>query len=468
MDPETRKPLKPSRPWLGPVLLVAFSLGTFLIGLLAGSVQERRAEAALGQVRVFSPLGDWETDNAKWGLNFPREYEGWEATRLMSGRTKYGGSAERDHLGENPRLVVMWAGYPFAKDYKAPRGHRWSLEDLRASGRISEKTPATCYTCKSPDAPRLMAELGAGKFYAAKFKEYEKEVGNTIGCRDCHNPKTMRLEINRPAIVEAFKRRGEDVNKSSQQDMRSLVCAQCHSEYYFKGKVENYLTFPWDDGMTIEGMEKYYDKAGHVDWTHAISGAKMVKMQHPDYELFKQGVHSYRNVSCADCHMPYKSEGGVKVTDHQIRSPLENLANSCGVCHRWSEDEIKSRVEGIQDKTKELLTSAEEAVVALHLEIGDAAAAGASEAELERPRDLVRRAQMYWDYVSSANGVGFHAPQESARILGKSLNYAMEGRLAVSALRARRGRYDPPAKPDLASKEKAQAFIKPYVEAASK
>jgi nitrite reductase (cytochrome c-552) len=275
----------------------------------------------------------------------------------------------------------------------------------------------------------------------------------------------MALRISRPALKEAYERQGKDIAKATHQEMRSLVCAQCHVEYYFKGKKEKYLTFPWDKGMSAEDMEAYYQGTDHVDWTHAISGAKMIKMQHPDYEVYKTGIHAYRNVSCADCHMPYKSEGGIKYTDHQIRSPLENIANSCQVCHRWSEDEIRSRVTSLQDKHKEIMKNAERAIIALHLEIADAAKRGATDAELEPVRKAVSRAQMYWDYVSANNGMGFHSPHETSRVLNKSLEIAAEGRLAVNRIRAKKGALDAIVLPDVDTKEKAQAYIKPFVDA---
>ena len=191
----------------------------------------------------------------------------------------------------------------------------------------------------------------------------------------------------------------------------------------------------------------------------------MIKMQHPDYEVYSKGIHAYRGVSCADCHMPYKSEGGIKFTDHQIRSPLENVANSCGVCHRWGEDEIKDRVYAIQDKNQELLRQAEHAITALHLEIGDAAAKGAADPELASPRRSVSQAQMYWDYVAANNGMGFHAPQECARILGKAVNIAQLGRIEMARIRAKHGAWDALSLPDLKDKATAQAFIAPFVAA---
>lgn len=442
------------------------TLGVIALGLLAASIGERRMESIPARLQFMKDIPDWEADNSVWGASFPREYQSWEATKQMNSKTKYGGSGFRDYLESTPRLVIMWAGYPFAKEFNQARGHYYAVEDVTMTKRVNEKTPATCWTCKSPDVPRLMDKVGVGEFYASNFHDFKDEVKNPIGCADCHDNKTMQLRISRPALQEAFSRQGKDITKVSHQEMRSLVCAQCHVEYYFKGEKEKYLTFPWDDGMTIEGMEQYYQRTGHVDWTHAISGAKMIKMQHPDYEVYMQGIHAFRGVSCADCHMPYVSEGGIKYTDHQIRSPLENLQNSCQVCHKWSETEIKTRVTSIQDKNKELLEAAESEITLAHLEIGDGWRGGIADGELDEVRKLVSLGQMYWDYVAANNGMGFHAPQECARVLAKAHRYASESRRKMAVLRAKKGLPEFAA-PDILSREKAQAYIKPFVEAQS-
>ncbi|MEI6916455.1 MAG: ammonia-forming cytochrome c nitrite reductase subunit c552, partial [Armatimonadota bacterium] len=111
-----------------------------------------------------------------------------------------------------------------------------------------------------------------------------------------------------------------------------------------------------------------------------------------------------------------------------------------------------------------MLNRAEDAIIALHLEIGEAMKRGASDAELEPSRKKVSVAQMYWDYVAANNGMGFHAPQECARVLAKSIDIAQQGRLLVAQVRARRGQIDSVKLPDISSKLKAQAFIKPYVD----
>lgn len=463
------RPVRRPRPLLGWAVFLGGIVVAVGLGWLAGTINERRAERIQARVQFVRPINEWEPDNAKWGESFPREYNSWKSTEQMAENTKYGGSGYRDYLKSEPNLVVMWAGYAFAKGYSQARGHYHAVEDVTETVRISEKSPATCWTCKSPDVPKLMSEMGPAKFYASKFSDFKGKITHPIGCADCHDNKTMALRISRPALREAFQRHGKNIDNASLQEKRTLVCAQCHVEYYFKGKTANYLTFPWDKGTTADNIEGYYyqDKGEmpHVDYIHAISGARMIKMQHPDYELYSQGVHAFRNVSCADCHMPYTTEGGIKYTDHQIRSPLYNMAASCQVCHRWSEDEIRGRVYSIQDKNREMLTGAATTITAAHIEIGEAMKAGATDQELAQTRDLVSRAQMYWDYIAAANGMGFHAPQESARVLAKATRLGSLSRLENARILARHGKLGPVLMPDLASVEKAQAYIKPFVTA---
>ena len=179
-----------------------------------------------------------------------------------------------------------------------------------------------------------------------------------IGCIDCHDPDTMRLRTS-PARRSKGAAQGKDITQATLQEMRSLVCAQCHVEYYFAKEPQNYLTLPWHNGVGVEGMIDYFDRIAFADYIHPISKTPIIKSQHPDYELYTTGIHAYRNVACADCHMPYRSEGGVKFTDHHIQSPLQNIANSCAVCHRWSENEIRTRVETIQTSVSGAMIQAE-------------------------------------------------------------------------------------------------------------
>jgi nitrite reductase (cytochrome c-552) len=115
-----------------------------------------------------------------------------------------------------------------------------------------------------------------------------------------------------------------DVNRdASRQEMRSYVCGQCHVEYYFQGD-EKRLVFPWANGLQVENMYDLYQEAEFRDWTHAETGAGVLKAQHPEFEMWSQGIHARAGVACADCHMPYVRVGAKKVSDHHVRSPLLN------------------------------------------------------------------------------------------------------------------------------------------------
>jgi nitrite reductase (cytochrome c-552) len=166
-----------------------------------------------------------------------------------------------------------------------------------------------------------------------------------------------------------------------------------------------------------------------------VSGAPALKAQHPEFEMWSQGIHARSGVACADCHMPYKREGAIKISDHHIRSPMLNIARSCQTCHHYSEDEIELRVKSIQDRTKGLMTRAEEANLDLIEAIDDAKKAGATDEQLARPRDLHRKAQWRLDFVAAENSMGFHAPQETARLLGESIDLARQGQVDVAKLK---------------------------------
>src|SRR3954463_4267384 len=90
-----------------------------------------------------------------------------------------------------------------------------------------------------------------------------------------------------------------------------------------------------------------------------------LKAQHPEFELWSQGIHARSGVACADCHMPYKREGALKVSEHWVRSPLLEVNRSCATCHPYGDDEIKARVEAIQDRHYALLTRAGQAATGM-------------------------------------------------------------------------------------------------------
>lgn len=453
--------------WIGGLIVIVVAVVVAGLGLLSVSVMERRWEAQRPAM-VVKPLADFEPDNAVWGQNWPREYETYRKTEDSTTQTLFGGSVPRDYLDADPMQVILFAGYGFSTDYKQARGHYWAIEDVKETKRVKKPfQAATCWSCKSTDVPRLIDKMGVKAFYGGNFHDLVDEVKHPIGCQDCHDPATMRLRITRPGLIEGFAAMGQDITQASHQQMRSLVCAQCHVEYYFRNDeaagMKNYLTFPWHKGSRVENMLEYYDAVNFTDYVHPISKTPIVKAQHPDYELFQTGIHAYRGVSCADCHMPYMSEGGMKFTDHHVQSPLLNIVNSCAVCHRWPEQEIRQRVEAIQTAVRNTKLKAEKAIVEAHFDAAAAIAAGVSDEELKPVRSLIRHAQFRWDFVSASNGMGFHSPQESMRILADAIDMAQQARVKTIRLLAQKGVHET-VYPDISTRQKAWQITQSYIE----
>jgi len=453
-----------------PILFVVTVVIVFFLGLMASSITERRAEETM----VYKPevvIAQFEPRNEVWGKNFPMEFSSYMKTKDTTFRSKYNGNAPIDMLEIDPRLVVLWAGYGFSKDYKQSRGHAYAIEDIvntLRTGGPKESTegpmPSTCWTCKSPDVPRMMNQEGLTGYYTGMWARLGAEIANPIGCADCHNNETMELQISRPALVEAFERQGKKMNEFTHNEMRSLVCAQCHVEYYFDKKRPdaegaNYLTFPWDNGFKAEDMEKYYDAIEFSDWEHALSKTPMLKAQHPDYEVYMTGVHAARGVSCADCHMPYMSEGGKKYTDHHIQSPLNNIENSCMVCHKEKTEQLLRDVYERQDKVIQNRDKLEELLVHAHVEAKTAWDNGAKPEQMKSILQDIRHAQWRWDYAAAGHGNSFHSPVELLRIIGTAIDIAQEGRIKLARLLMQLGYKGEVAYPDIDTKEKAQKYI---------
>ena len=451
------------KPWIGWALFFVTMAVVFVLGMFTYTIVERRTEAQFAYT-LLTDVDSLEPRAEVWGRNFPRQFNTFEQMADTTFRSKHLGSQRRDLLEENPSLVILFAGYAFSRDYNLSRGHIYSVEDVRQTlrtGAPMEKgdgpMPATCWTCKSPDVARLMHEHGPDGFYEKKLSDFGHEVVNPITCASCHDPDTMNLRITLPALAETFQRIGKDVNKATHQQMRSLTCAQCHVEYYF-GK-DNYLIFPWDKGMRAEDMAEYFDEREFADWVHPLSRARMIKAQHPDYEVFTTGIHYQRGVSCADCHMPYATEGGQKFTDHRIQSPLNNIANACQTCHRQSEAELIKNVYDRQDMVKEVRTTLEDVLVKAHLEAEFAWKQGATEEQMADALHKIRHAQWRWDYAAATHGGSFHAPLELTRTIGAGIHLAHEARREIASVLVELGHAGPVPMPDVSTKEKAQAYI---------
>jgi nitrite reductase (cytochrome c-552) len=270
------------------------------------------------------------------------------------------------------------------------------------------------------------------------YFEARKQVRHPVSCIDCHDPGNMQLRVTRPGFIEGIRLlkttqgvRNYDVNtQATRQEMRTFVCGQCHVEYYFKGP-EKRLQYPWGKGLSADSILAFHDSTGHKDWVHALSGAPALKAQHPEFELFSQGIHARSGVACADCHMPYKREGAMKISDHHVRSPVLNINRACQTCHKWSEEELKERVTTIQDRTFEMRNMAIDAVLQLAREIRTQVARDSTLPTVKVARDYQRKAQFLADFIEAENSMGFHADQEAARVLAKSIDYSRRGQMAL-------------------------------------
>ena len=429
-------PTKPSRTrriatYVG--IFVVAALLTAAVAAVLVSIDNRKQEASAYPAKVVE-ISDTELDPAVWGAHFPYQYDTFVKTEENYGQTPYGGSEPYSKLEKYPAMVRLWAGYAFSKDHNEERGHYYALTDQQNTERVKlVDQPGACLNCHAAEVPQLIEEMGWEEFNHTPFNDLKDQVHLGTSCADCHDPDTMALRITRPAFVNAMEANGVDLSQATRQEMRTYVCAQCHVEYYFKGD-NKVLTFPWSKGFKADDIEAHYDEYGFKDWTHAETGAPMIKIQHPEFETWNTGIHGRSGVACADCHMPYMREGSVKVSDHWLRSPLDNLENACTKCHAIPVEELEERVLTIQNTTAGLLRRSEDAIVGAIDAIVAAQAAGATDEQLTEVRQLHRAASLRWDFVSSENSTGFHSPQEAARLLGESIDMARQAELKATVL----------------------------------
>ena len=439
---------------------VGAGLAVFVGAMVLVDIFEKKQEARNPFFRVVE-LTDETEDPAVWGKNFPLQYDGYIRTVDMT-RTRFGGSeavlreptpddqrtvTTQSRLLHLPQLKRMWAGYAFAVDFREERGHAYMLEDQLFTGRQRVVVqPGTCLHCHASVYVPYM-KLGDGNLIAGfermnamPYAEARPRVTHPVGCIDCHDPQTMQLRVTRPGFLEGIRAvkaleglRDYDVNRAAtHQEMRTYVCAQCHVEYYFKG-AQKRLTYPWARGLQVERILAYYDDAGFKDWTHAETGAPMLKAQHPEFELWSQGTHARAGVACADCHMPYGRVGAMKISDHHVRSPLLNINRACQTCHRVPEEDLRARVETIQARHAGLRDLALDALIDLIDDLKAARDRGMADNRLAAAQTYQRKASFYVDFVEAENSTGFHAAQEAARILGESINFSRKGQVALRA-----------------------------------
>ncbi|MDR3765143.1 MAG: ammonia-forming cytochrome c nitrite reductase subunit c552 [Acidobacteriota bacterium] len=435
-------------------VLFSVSLVASVAFLGAPSVQAQAP--AKGQAPV--DLNDTIDDPAVWGKLYPDQYRTYLKT-VDQAHTKYGGSEAfprsptaadprssltRSKLEQDPRLKAMWAGYAFSIDYRERRGHAYMLDDQTYTGRQKTNPPSMCINCHASLVTTYLkmgdGDLMKGFDVFAKshmpYPEIRRQVQHPVACIDCHDPQTMQLRITRPAFIEGIRAlkasqgvKNYDVNTmATREEMRSYVCGQCHVTYYFKGP-DKRLTYPWDNGLKVENI--ITSEEGVNEWVHPDTGAKLIKPRHPEFEMWNQGVHGKSGVACVDCHMPEMKENGKTFTDHQVNSPLLKIDRACTGCHKTPPAELKARVEDIQDRYFDLRNHALDALMDLIGDIKAARTANADARLIEQAQTAQRKGQFMIDFIMSENSMGFHAPEESLRILGDAINQCRMGQLAL-------------------------------------
>ena len=405
-----------------------------IIGVLAAALvgvllyMKNQPEPGRGVAPILN-IQAMDPNSEAWGVNFPNQFSTLQKTETNNNPTAFGGSAPTSKLEQDPRLVELFAGYGFSKDYNEERGHLNSLTDVRATKRVNETTPGTCYSCKSSNNPSLWDKMGMADYDKMLFSELGKQLTQPIGCANCHDAATMQLVVTNPALEEALKAQGKDWRTFTRQEMRTVVCANCHVEYYFAGEGK-YLTFPWEGGTKIENIVDYYNELDFKDWEHPQSGTPMLKAQHPEYEFFTaDSTHYKAGVACADCHMPYTRDGAAKFSNHNVQSPLLNAEAACGACHT-DVAYVTGRVATIQAQVRATMDTTEDALIAAIRTIEAAKAVAAVDtAKLTEAQKLHRDAQMMWDFIAAENSMGFHNPEEALRILAKSADLARQAQL---------------------------------------
>jgi len=450
------------------LLLVGSIVAIVVLGLLANDINAKENERK--ELNSPNAVIEKPAQSSEWQLYYPREHDSWKSTKKDQ--------ELRDMVKKWPQLAIVWAGYPFSKDYNAPRGHYYAVQDnvntLRVAAPSEEPAvdsplPTACWTCKSPDVVRLIEEKGENEFFTGKWNKWGSEIVNPIGCYDCHDAKTAALKNGRPYLDRGLKDAGlAEFKDSTHQVKRDLVCAQCHSEYYFRptaygdNKTAMFVTLPWKEGLKSDDMMKYYDNGANfpdgkpfADFVNKISKTPIVKAQHPDYELHTTGIHGKKGISCADCHMPYTQEGSVKYSDHKVGNPLQTMDRSCMTCHRESEAKLKSIVKEKYDRKELLFALAVDNLAKAHLEAGKAWEVGAEPEEMKGVLNLIRQGQWQWDFAVASHGGFFHAPDETLYILAKANEYAQQARLSLVSVLAKHGVMNYAA-PDFSTKENAQ------------
>ena len=341
-------------------LIVAASFAAF--GVFNSAMAELVYKPLEQPVEAPNPNLKIEAVNEKFAAKYPKQFESWKATE-KGDKIVYADE-------ENPRLIVLWGGYAFAKEYNAPRGHIYAIKDLRDILRTgAPKTandgpqPMACWTCKGPDVPRLIAEWGEDGYFSGKWAKGGAEVVNSIGCADCHDTTSKdfaegkpALRIARPHVLRALdhlnnalqakaKAEGKiqpnlSFGTAARTEQHAEICANCHDQSKDKlkdivasrkkevkdimGRLEEQVVrahfeakAAWDAGATKEEMEPALMDIRHAQWRWDYSAASHGGHMHaPDVMLRVLG-------SGLDKAADARAKLAAILTKHGVKTPVE-------------------------------------------------------------------------------------------------------------------------------------------------
>ncbi|MDD8059816.1 MULTISPECIES: ammonia-forming cytochrome c nitrite reductase subunit c552 [Shewanella] len=434
-----------------------------IIDVMMKATRPLRSKTGLGIIvsgLALLTLTSWSLQSAEIDPNqikFPNQFASWEATVEQD--------ESEDMLAQYPASIILWAGSSFAKEYHSPRGHQFAVADvthtLRTGVAVAEGDKglsASCWTCKTPDAPRLMKEMGIQGFSDANFVDLGSEIKSVVYCSDCHVDGSAELALPRPHAQDAMAKIKLPFDKQDSTMQGAQVCGQCHVSYYFQPENNNKVNIPWIFGNTADTIEKYYDTRRFYEWIHPISKTPILKARHPEFEHWSRSTHAKKGVTCITCHMPEtKDEQGNAFTDHKVAAAMDNFEQACSSCHTNRAAMVKKL-----DKTKANIDAkarnVESLLVKAHYEAKAAWDAGATWPQMNDSIMAIRHAQWRWDFAMASHGLYAHNPKEGVELLDKATEQITYGREALarvlSLLSVEKVEY-----PDYSTKEKAHAAI---------
>ncbi len=450
------------------IKLIATLMTAALCGFMTTACSPPKAEMVKGV-----QIPDGTVDPAVWGKAYPGEYETWKKTAEATpvGKSKYkkgnDGGETFDKLSEYPFMALLFNGWGFGVEYNEPRGHVYMLKDQAEVDQSRVKAGGVCLTCKTPYAPALAEKHGLDYFskpykdVVALIPKEHQELG--VSCIDCHNNRDMTLKISRGfTLGKALQKLGVDQAKLTNQEKRSIICAQCHVTYTIPKSADmksQDVFFPWDDSkwgkISVENIiKKIRSDKSYGEWTQSVTGFKLAFIRHPEFEMFSNNsVHWMAGVSCADCHMPYTKVGSQKISDHRIMSPMKNDFKACQQCHAETPEWLKNQVIAIQDRaaSQYIRSGYSLATVAKLFELTHKEQAAGKQID----KGLYDLAKDHYEegfyrnlFFGAENSIGFHNPTEAMRILGDATMHAGKAEALLRQALAKAG-VNVPVKVDL-------------------